>query len=552
MRLALGMVLGASLFASEPVRARKAMVVAQEEHAADVGVAVLKRGGNAVDAAVAVAFALAVTHPAAGNIGGGGFLLLRKANGETAFIDFRERAPAKATRDMYLDAQGKPTQDSTVGWRAAGVPGTVRGLELAHKKYGRARWSSLVAPAVKLAQRGFVLNYSTARSIAGAKVLAQFPESNRIFLRNGKPYEAGEIFRQPELAKTLKSVQKRGAKGLYEGQNARILAEEMAKHGGLITLEDLKNYQAIERQPLRASYKGLDLLLAPPPSSGGVLLAQMLGILEDTGYEKTGAGSAQAFHWIAEAMKRAYADRAEYLGDPDFVKVPVAGLTNRFYINRLRASIDPGKAVPSSLIRNGPPPPNEPSETTHLSVVDAEGTAVALTYTINGSYGNGVAVPRLGFLLNNEMDDFSVKPGAPNMFGAVGGTANAIAPRKTPLSSMSPLIATRDGKLLMVLGAPGGTRIPNGVLQAFLNVVDFKMNMQQAIDAPRIHHQWLPDRLQVTHGVSPDTIELLKRRGHTVAPISGVALVEGIAVRDGWLEGGSDTASRQRGRAVGY
>jgi gamma-glutamyltranspeptidase/glutathione hydrolase len=493
-----------------------------------------------------------VTLPSAGNLGGGGFLLLRKASGEAVFVDFRERAPAAAHRDMYLDAEGKPTKDSTVGWRAAGVPGTVRGLEFAHKKYGRARWSTLVDPSVKLAQRGFVLNYATSRSIAGAKLLAQFPESNRIFLRNGKPYEAGETFTQPELARTLKRLRRFGAKDFYEGQTARILAEESAKAGGLIALEDLKSYRAIEREPLRAAYKGLDLLLAPPPSSGGILIAQMLGILEASGYEKTGAGSAQSLHWIAEAMKRAYADRAEYLGDPDFVKVPVTGLTSRTYIDRMRASIDPAKAIASAAIRNGPPPAAEPSETTHLSVVDAEGNAVALTYTINGSYGNGVTVPRLGFLLNNEMDDFSVKPGAPNMFGAVGGTANAIAPRKTPLSSMSPLIAAREGKLFLALGAPGGTRIPNGVLQAFLNVVDFGMNLQEAIDAPRIHHQWLPDRLQVTTGVSPDTIELLKRRGHNVAPTAGVALVEGIAVRNGWLEGGSDTASRQRGRAAGY
>lgn len=545
---------GLPLLASEPVRTRKAMVVAQEPNATDTGVAVLKAGGNAVDAAVAVALALAVTHPSAGNLGGGGFLLLRKASGEVAFFDFREKAPAAASRDMYLDKDGKPTRDSVVGWRAAGIPGTVRGLELAHKKYGRKPWAGLVAPAVKLARDGVTLSYAEARSLqSGGKLMGQFPESNRIFLRSGKFYEAGEKLVQPELARTLKRIQRLGSKDFYEGETAKMLAAEMAKNGGLITLDDLKNYRAEERTPLRTTYKGVELILPPPPSSGGILLTQILGMLAGSGYEKTGFGSAQTYHWVAEAMKRAYADRAEYLGDPGFVKVPVQALTSRAYIDRLRASIDPNRATPADQVRNGPLPAPEPTETTHFSIVDAEGNAVALTYTINGSYGNGVTAAGLGFLLNNEMDDFVAKPGVANMFGAVGGEANSIQPGKRPLSSMTPTIALKDGKLYMVIGAPGGTRIPNGVLQAFLNVVDFKMNMQQAIDAPRIHNQWKPDKLYIMGEVSPDTAQLLRQRGHTVEMTNGgVARVEGILVQDGWLQGGSDAGSRQSGKAAGY
>ncbi len=545
-----------SSFAAEPVRAKRAMVVAQEPHAADVGVAVLRAGGNAVDAAVAVAFALAVTHPSAGNLGGGGFLLLRTKDGESTFFDFRERAPQAATRDMYLDETGAPTRDSIVGWRAAGVPGTVAGLELAHRRFGRASWAALLAPAIRLAREGVALSYGEARSLrSSAALLTRFPDSRRIFLNDGKHFEPGDLLIQPELAATLERLQVHGARDFYRGEIARALAAAMAENGGPLTLADLASYAPVERVPLRGAYRGHEIVSAPPPSSGGLILLQVLGMLEGTGYEKSGAGSAQTIHWVAEAMKRAYANRAEHMGDSDFWNVPVRFLTSRDYLAGLRASIDPAKASPADSVRAGSPPRDESPETTHLSVVDEEGNAVALTTTLNGSYGNGVTVPGLGFLLNNEMDDFSVKPGVPNMFGAVGGDANAIRPGKRPLSSMTPTIVTKDGKLSMVIGAPGGTRIPNGVLQALLNVIDFGMNMQDAIDAPRVHHQWKPDKLFVMSGISPDTVELLRAKGHPVetTPDSyGVARVEGILLRNGWLEGGSDSAARQTGKAAGY
>ncbi len=541
----------AVLNAREPVRAKKAMVVAQEPLATDVGVAVLQRGGNAYDAAVAVAFALAVTHPTAGNIGGGGFALVRSAAGETNLIDFREKAPAKSTRDMYLDAAGQPTRDSIVGWRASGVPGTVRGLELLHKKYGRLKWKDVVAPSVKLAKNGFVVSYALDRSLRGSRNLPQFADSKRIYQKAGAFWEAGETIRQPELAKTLSRIQKKGPNEFYEGETARRLAEAMAANGGLITRDDLKSYQAVERKPLTGSYKGYELIVAPPPSSGGLGLLQMMGMLEKLGYEKTGLGSAQAAHLVAEAMKRFYADRAEHLGDPDFVKVPVAELRSEKYIAARAASIDRSKATPAAELKPGVAAPAEESpETTHLSVVDEQGNAVSLTHTLNGGYGSGVTVPGLGFLLNNEMDDFSAKPGAPNMFGAVGGAANAIAPGKRMLSSMTPTIVTKGGKLFLVIGAPGGTRIITGVMQAILNVIDFKMNIEDAIDAPRLHHQWAPDSLYLEKGWSPDTAELLKKMGHKIAASPGVANVHGILVEEKWLSGSAD--GRSSGKAAGY
>lgn len=531
------------------------MVVSQEINASDVGVAILKSGGNAVDAAVAVAFALAVTHPTAGNLGGGGFLLVRTKDGRSSFFDFRERAPMAATRNMYLDSTGEATPDSTVGWRAAGVPGTVRGLELAHQRYGRKSWAELLAPAVKLARDGFELNYGVARSLSGAsRILDRSPESRRIFRNDGRGYEPGDRLVQPDLARTIERIQVHGAKDFYEGETARIIASEMEKHGGLITLDDLRRYVAVERKPLTGTYRGLEITTAPPPSSGGILLLQMLGVLEGSGYEKTGAGSAEAITWVAEAMKRAYADRAEHMADPDHWKVPVSFLTSKDYIAKLRASIDPARATPSDQVRAGAPPKDESPETTHFSIVDEQGNAVSLTYTLNGGYGSGVTVPGTGILLNNEMDDFSVKPGVANMYGAVGGEANAIRPGQRPLSSMTPTIVAKDGKLHLVIGAPGGTRIPNGVLQVLLNIVDFGMNPQEAVDWPRVHHQWKPDRLLLTRAHSPDTIELLRKKGFEVVTNGGgVAAVEAILVgSDGWLQAGSDTMVRQTGKAAGY
>lgn len=548
--LAAGLCAALLLSAREPVRARHGMVVAQEQHAADVGAAVLRNGGNAIDAAVATAFALAVTHPSAGNLGGGGFLLLRMADGRTTFFDFRERAPLAATRGMYLDAGGKPTRDSIEGWRAAGVPGTVRGLEMAHRKFGSRPWAELVEPAVKLASSGFEVSYEFARSLRNARILEKFPESRRIFQRDGNHFEMGDRIYQPELARTLQRIAQHGARDFYEGETARIFAEEMAANGGLITIEDLRAYEAVERTPLTGGYKGYGIITAPPPSSGGLGLLQMLGVLEGSGYEKHGAGSAAAIHYVAEAMRRYYADRSEHLGDPDFFRVPSKGLLDRRYLERLRASIDPGRATPSPEVKPGPARDFESSETTHLSIVDAQGNAVALTYTINGSYGNGVTVPRLGFLLNNEMDDFAAKPGEPNMFGLVQGEGNAIEPKKRPLSSMTPTIVLNGDKLMLVVGAPGGSRIITGVTQVILNVLDFGMNMQEAIDAPRFHHQWQPDQLSLEKGFSPDTVALLKARGHEIASIAGVAVVEGIHVKEGLLEGGTD--GRGRGKVVGY
>lgn len=545
--------LAASLAAREPVRARKAMVVTQEPIATDVGVSILKKGGNAYDAAVAVSFALAVTYPTAGNIGGGGFALVRTAKGEANFIDFREKAPGKSTRDMYLDAEGKPTRDSVLGWRASGVPGTVRGLELLHKKYGKLPWKTVLAPAVKLAKQGFEVSYFLDRGLRGqARRFEAFPESKRVYLRDGKFYEAGEKLRLPELAKTLGRIQKKGAGEFYTGETAKILAEEMSKNGGLISLADLQAYQAVERKPLTGQYRGFDMLLPPPPSSGGVGLLQMMGMLEKLNYEKAAPGSAQGAHLIAEAMKRFYADRAEFLGDPDFVKVPVAAITAPQYIAARANSIDARKATPSSELKHGVAAPAEESpETTHLSIVDEAGNAVSLTYTLNGGYGSGVTVPRLGFLLNNEMDDFSVKPGTPNMFGAVGGTANAIAPNKRMLSSMTPTILSKNGKLFLVIGAPGGTRIITGVMQSILNVVDFKMNVEDAIGAPRLHHQWAPDKLYLERGWSPDTAAILRQMGHNVeAMAGGVANVHGILVEEKWLQGSAD--GRSNGKAAGY
>lgn len=551
MALLLSSPLALQLEARHPVRARRAMVVTQEAHATDAAVAVLKSGGNAVDAAIAAAFVLAVTWPAAGNLGGGGFLLVRKASGETAFFDFRERAPAKAARQMYLDADGKLTRDSVVGWRAAGVPGTVHGLETAHARYGSKPWAELVAPATALA-KGFTVSYELAESLrASSSLLAQFAESNRIFLRNGSYYQAGETLAQPELERTLERIARFGARDFYEGEIAGRLAAEMARHGGLITLEDLKNYRTIERKPLEGAYRGYSILTAPPPSSGGIGILQMLGMLEDSGYAKHGFGSAAAIHYVAEVMRRFYADRSEHLADPDFHRVPVSGLLSRAYIQSRKATIDARQATPSEAIGPGKPPLEESSETTHLSVVDAHGNAAALTYTINGSYGCGATVPGLGFLLNNEMDDFSAKPGAPNLFGLVQGEANAIAPGKRPLSSMTPTIVLRDGKLFLVAGAPGGSRIINGVLQVLLNVIDFGMNVQEAIDAPRFHHQWQPDRLMLEKGFSPDTIALLEARGHRIASIANVALVEAVMVEsNGWLAGGTDR--RAHGKAAGF
>ena len=499
MLASLLLAVSAPLWAAQPVRARHGMVVTHERHATEAGLKVLESGGNAIDAAVAVGFALAVTHPYAGNLGGGGFMLIRLADGRTTFLDFRERAPGAASRNMYLDASGKATQDSIVGYRASGVPGSVSGFEYASKKYGRKPWADVVRPAVELASKGFPISYAQAQSFQTAsRLLSRFPESNRIFLRGGKFYEPGETFLQPELARTLDRIMRTGAKDFYEGETARILAKDMQEHGGLITLDDLKAYRTIERKPISGMYRGYEIVTSPPPSSGGVGILQMLGILDGTGYEKAGAGSASSVHYMAEAMRRYFADRSENLGDPDFVKVPLSSLLDPAYIAKRRASIDPERATPSSEIHAAKFEGHESNETTHYSVADADGNVAIVTYTLNGGYGSKVTAEGLGFLLNNEMDDFAPKPGEANMFGLIQGEANAIQPHKTPLSSMTPTIVLKDGKPFLALGSPGGPTIINTVLEVIVNVIDFGMNVQDAVDWPRFHHQWMPDVL--AHG----------------------------------------------------
>jgi gamma-glutamyltranspeptidase/glutathione hydrolase len=480
-------------------------------------------------------------------------MLIHLASGRSTFIDFRETAPAAATRNMYLDADGNPSKDSVNGWRSSGVPGTVRGLELAHQKYGHKPWAEVLKPAIDLATNGFPVSRWQMESWGKySDRLGSDPESKRIFLKNGKFYDWQETLRQPELGRTLDRIAKQGATDFYEGETAHLLAEAMAKNGGLITLADLRSYKAVERTPLEGDYKRYHIITSPPPSAGGVGILQMLAMLEGTGYEKYGAGSAVSLHYLASVMQRFYADRNAYLGDPAFVKDPIAALLDPAYISKRRATIDPAHAAPSGQINPGLPSSTEGTNTTHFNIVDGAGNAVALTYTLNDGYGSAITVPGAGFLLNDEMDDFAAKPGAPNMFGLVQGEANAIAPGKRPLSSMVPTIVLEEGKLFLVVGAPGGSAITTAVLQVMLNVIDFGMNVQDATDFPRIHHQWKPDRIEVEKNFSPDTVAALRRMGYQVEvgnPRVG-ARVEAIEITDGWLEGGHD--GRGEGKAAGY
>ena len=534
--------------ARQPVPARHAMVVTVEPHATEAGVKILQAGGNAVDAAVAVGFALAVTHPSAGNLGGGGFLLVRLAGGETNFIDFRECAPAKASRDMYLDSRNQPTRDSQTGYRASGVPGTVRGLEFAHRKYGRKPWAEVMEPAIRLALSGFPVSSALARSLENSRqLLERFPESKRIFLKGGALYRPGDLFVQPELARTLERIRDRGAREFYTGETARLLVRDMESHNGAITAADLSAYSVVERRPLTGSYRGYHLVTAPPPRSGGIGILQMLAVLEGSNYASAGAGSPASLHYLAETMRRFFADRARYLGDPDFAPVPTLRLISRAHADRQRATIDPARATPSE---NLPQPAPEATETTHYTIVDAAGNVAAVTYTLNGGYGSGVTPPGLGFLLNNEMDDFAARPGLPNLYGLVQGEANAIAPRKRPLSSMTPTIVLRDGKFYMALGSPGGPTIINTVLQVLVNVFDFGMNLQEAVDFPRIHHQWLPDELRMESGFPPGVVELLKARGHRIRIVRSMGEVAAVLRAGGWLQGAADP--RSEGVAKGY
>ncbi|MCA1575625.1 MAG: gamma-glutamyltransferase, partial [Acidobacteria bacterium] len=505
----------------DPVRARHGIVASTSQIASQVGVDVMKRGGNAVDAAIAVAFALAVTYPAAGNLGGGGFMMIRMRNGKTVAIDYREMAPAAAHHNVYLDKDGnllKGEGSSTVGYRASGVPGTVAGMELALKRYGSGKlaWSQLVEPARRLAAEGFPMGHILARSLRGNDYLSKYPETRRIFLRNGNFYNDGEVFRQPELAATFARLQRSGPKEFYQGQTARLIVEDMKRHNGLITMEDMRAYVAKEREPLRGSYRGYEILSMPPPSSGGAVLLEMLNILEGFDLAKHDWASSDRHHLTVEAMRRAFADRAEYMGDADFVKVPVAGLIDKAYADHLRKTIRPDRASTSEEVSAGRPTGYESEETTHFTVVDAHGNVVANTYTLNDSFGSGVVAKGTGIVLNNEMDDFAAKPGTPNLYGLIQGERNAVAPRKRPLSAMTPTFVLRkDGSLWFTIGTPGGPTIINTVLQVITNVIDYNMSIQQAIDAPRIHHQWLPDELiWEPYGLSGDTQRALTNRRH--------------------------------------
>ena len=546
--------------ARPPVRGKHGMVSSVSEIASRVGVDVLKRGGNAIDAAVAVGLALAVVWPSAGNIGGGGFMVIRMADGRTTAIDYREMAPAAAHRNVYLDEKGEYIKESSqYGHRAAGVPGTVAGMALALEKYGRLKWATVIEPARRLAAEGFPVWYQLERSLKGSSTqLSRYPETKRIFLRNGKPYETGETFRQPELAAVLTRLKSFGPREFYSGRTARLIEAAMKRAAGngtpWMTVEDLKNYRAVERTPLRGNYRGYEVITMPPPSSGGIAMLAMLNILERYDLKGMGAGSAAALHLQVEAMRRAFADRAEFLGDPDFVKVPVAGLTSRGYADRQAATIDPLRATPSSAIGHGDPVPYESEETTHFTVVDSDGNVVSNTYTLNDGYGNKITVEGAGFLLNNEMDDFAPKPGSTNFYGLIQGEANAVAARKRPLSSMTPTIVLRDGQLQFAVGSPGGPTIINTVTQIILNIIDFGMNIQQAIDWPRLHHQWMPDEIRYEPlGVNPDTLRRLQEMGHRFATMPrNIGDAEGIMIEEKTRVrlGGSDP--RLDGKSVGY
>jgi len=554
------LVVSATVFADsrDPVRGRKVMVSSTSEFASAAGAEIMRKGGNAVDAAVATALALAVTWPAAGNIGGGGFMLIRKADGTAEVIDYRGTAPASATRDMFLDAQGNVIKGlSTYGHKASAVPGTVAGLKLAHERHGKLKWEEVVEPARKLAAEGFAVSDFLARTFTYRSSLDRLeltPETRRIFLRDGKYYEPGEKLVQPDLAKTLARI-KANPRDFYEGETARLLVAEVKRGGGFLTLEDLKKYHPIVRTPVRGTYRGVELLTLPPPSSGGTTLLEMLNILEAYDLKAMGWHSAAYIHTVVEAMRRAFADRSEFIADPDYAKVPVAGLISKEYAATRRKTIDPAKASRSQDIRAGQPVA-EPTETEHFSIVDAEGNIVSNTYTINNWFGNGVTVTGAGFLLNDDMDDFTVKPGVPNEFQLIQGTQNAIAPNKRPLSSMCPIIAVKDGKPWFAVGSPGGPRIINTVLQFVLNVVDFDMNPDQAIEVHRFHHQWMPDEIYwEPFGINPDTRAKLEAMGHKFrekpeALGIGEATSVMIDFATGGRLGGAD--SRRDAAAVGW
>ena len=557
---------------AHPVHARNAMVVSVSRYASEAGVEIMKRGGNAIDAAVATGFALAVVHPQAGNIGGGGFMLIRMADGTTHFLDYREKAPAAATHDMFLDAHGNVSEHtSLIGYKAIAVPGSVKGMAYAQKKWGKLPLATVMAPAIRLARQGFELSYSEAHDFNSDDFLGEFPASKEIFLRNpqrhGERYEYGDIFRQPELARTLERIAK-DPDDFYHGAMAHELAAAVQKGGGLMTVEDLASYEVKERAALHGTYRGYEIISAPPPSSGGIVLLETLNILEPVPLSSMGNRSADSIHWTVEAFRRAYMDRAEFLGDPDFAKIPVAQLLDKKYADAWRESINGNRASVSAQLKRPSNVFNEldrvsalgaalgghdSDNTTHYSVIDKEGNAVAVTTTLNDLFGSRVTAEGLGFLLNDEMDDFSSKPGAPNAYGLVQGEANAVGGNKRPLSSMTPTIVVKDNKPYLILGSPGGGRIISTVANILMGVIDYGLHIQEAVNAPRFHHQWLPDEIRMERtGFSADTIRLLEQRGHKVVFSEAWSDGECIMVdpKTGERLGASD--ARNEGKAVGY
>ncbi|MBK5401218.1 gamma-glutamyltransferase [Pseudomonas sp. TH39(2020)] len=547
-----------------PVAAENGMVVTAQHLASHVGVDVLKNGGNAVDAAVAVGYALAVVYPAAGNLGGGGFMTIQLADGRKTFLDFREKAPLAATADMYLDKEGNVVPDlSTRGHLAVGVPGTVSGMELALKKYGTKPRKEVIAPAIKLAEDGFVLEQGDVELLEYATDVFKkdIKDSGAIFLSNGEPMQVGQKLVQKDLGKTLREISEKGADGFYKSWVADAIVTSSQANKGIITQADLDKYKTRELAPIECDYRGYHVVSAPPPSSGGVVICEIMNILDGYPMKDLGYHSAQGMHYQIEAMRHAYVDRNSYLGDPDFVKNPIAHLLDKNYATKIRTAIDPQKAGVSRELKPGVAP-HEGSNTTHYSIVDKWGNAVSVTYTLNDWFGAGVMASKTGVILNDEMDDFTSKIGVPNMYGLVQGEANAIAPGKAPLSSMSPTIVTKDGKVVMVVGTPGGSRIITATLLTMLNVIDYGMNIQEAVDAPRFHQQWLPEETNLeTFTTSPDTVKMLESWGHKFAGPQDANHVAAILVGAPSLEGkpvgknrfyGANDPRRNTGLSLGY
>ncbi len=536
----------------QTVIAHNGMVASASEIASKVGVQIMIEGGNAIDAAVATGFALAVTYPSAGNLGGGGFMVIHMADGKETTIDYREKAPGKASRDMYIDQNGKYNPKlSREGMKSVGVPGTVAGLYYAWQKYGSLSWDKILQPSIDLAEKGFRLNYFLKESINNyQEQFEKYPSSVKIFRDSKNPFSEGELFVQKDLAETLIKIKEFGSDGFYKGETADLIIKTVNKYGGIISKDDLANYRPIERKPIIGSYKGYKIISMPPPSSGGIALVQILNSLEEISFDKNEWGSSKYIHTLVEVFKRVYADRSMHLGDPDFYNVPVEYLTSKAYAAEIAHSIT-SKATPSEEIAPVKIYQAESEETTHFSVVDKYGNAVSVTTTLNSSYGNKIVVEGAGFLLNNEMDDFSAKPGEPNQFGLIGSTANSIQPGKRMLSSMTPTIILKNGKPFLIVGSPGGATIITSVAQVILNVIEFNMNLFEAVNNHRIHHQWLPDRIDYEEfGLSLDIKNALVSMGHNIGKERILGIVQAIEINDGIIWGISD--KRNYGRAVGY